>query len=66
MGTGIATLSNTEAKEEGEGSSQEERGKAKVTSRPRPLFNPILSFFEVLQINYEGQLLEKMLELQQF
>lgn len=39
-------------------------GKAK--DKTPPSFNPIYSFFDVLRLNYQGQCLDKMLELQQF
>ena len=68
IGSGMLTIkdSKTTIKEDGEGSSKEKKGKAKVSGEPNPSFNPILSFFEVLQVNYQGQRLDKMLELQQF
>ena len=69
IGSGTLTIKDSEAtlvKEDGEGSSMEEKGKAKVSGGLKPSFNPILGFFEVLQVNYQGQRLDKMLELQQF
>ena len=48
IGSGTLTIKDLEAKiikEDGEGSSKEEKGKAKVSGGPKPTFNPILSFF---------------------
>ena len=58
----------TGVKDEGDTSrTTEDKGKQKVGEKPpEPLFNPILSFFDILRANYQGQRLDKMLELQQF
>ena len=66
IGSGTLTIKDSEAttvKENGEGSSKEEKDKAKVSGGPKPIFNPILSFFEVLWVNYQGHRLDKILEL---
>ena len=63
---GGGSLAIGEVKSEGGENSEGERGKTRMGERLQPLFNPILSFFEVLRLNYQGQRLDKMLELQQF
>ena len=69
IGSEALTITHAEVtsiKEDGEGSSKEEKSKAKVGERPKSFFNPILSFFEVLKVKYQSQRLNKMLKLQQF
>lgn len=45
---------------------ERDKGKAKANEIQKPSFKPILSFFEVLQLNYQGQRLDKIVELEQF
>ena len=57
IGKGTLTIKDSKAtpvKEDGEGTSKEEKGKAKVSGGPKPSFNSILGFFEVLWVNYQG------------
>ena len=56
-GSRTLTIKDLEAitvKKDGEGSFKEENSKAKVTRGPKLTFNPILGFFEVLRVNYQG------------
>ena len=69
IGSRTLTIKDSEAttaKEDGEGSSKEKKGKAEVSEKPKPSFNSILDFFGVLWVNYQGQRLNKMLKLQRF
>ena len=66
IGSGIITLMDVEdvpIKQEDKRSSKERNDKAKVSKRKNPFFNPILNFFEVLQVSFQDQRLDKMLEL---